>query len=217
VAPDPGQWSAIANMSIARMRHQAVSLSPSRVMACGGLQSGSLATKTCEIFDSLTFLWSPTCDMTTPRSEFTMPLVPALDNSLAVGGYLPGASVVGLSSTEIGGCDHDKCATGAALKSGYGSCVASICAADPYCCSTAWDGLCVSEARTNCGSLRCSESDGACAHSLCSAGGSLASGCDSAKANCSATICATDSYCCTTAWDFLCIQEVSTLCGKTCY
>jgi hypothetical protein len=225
VFPDPGLWSPVFDMSVARMRHEAVNLSPSRVMACGGLQTGSIANKSCEIFDSFTFQWSPpppTCDMTTPRSEFTMLLVPAIDNSLAAGGYQPSTSPIWLSSAEIGGCDHDKCTIGPPLQSGFGSCVSSICASDPFCCGASggtWDSICVREARTICGSLRCPESDGTCGHSLCTAGGPLVSPCDSARANCVAAICApgVDPYCCSTAWDNFCIKEVTSVCGKSCY
>jgi hypothetical protein len=32
-----------------------------------------------------------------------------------------------------------------------GECVEAVCAEDPYCCCTAWDGMCVSEVPTFCG------------------------------------------------------------------
>lgn len=32
-----------------------------------------------------------------------------------------------------------------------GSCAAGVCASDPYCCSTAWDGICVGEYQAACG------------------------------------------------------------------
>jgi len=51
-----------------------------------------------------------------------------------------------------------------------------------------------------------------CSHSLCSTGGVLTSGCDS----CVTSICAVDSYCCSTAWDSICVGEVSSVCGQTC-
>jgi hypothetical protein len=40
--------------------------------------------------------------------------------------------------------------------------------------------------------------------------------CDSTKANCVAAICAADSFCCTTSWDNVCVNEVDTVCGKNC-
>lgn len=51
-----------------------------------------------------------------------------------------------------------------------------------------------------------------CTHDLCAAGGRLVATCDA----CAATICKADSYCCTTAWDSVCVQEVTSLCGRAC-
>jgi vibriolysin len=123
---------------------------------------------------------------------------------------------VGGSSPPPGGCSHDKCATGGSLVNGCTSCVSSICGVDPYCCSTYWDSICVGEVRTVCGSLTCAESNGSCAHGLCTAGGALVNSCDSAQANCVASICAVDSYCCTYGWDSICVGEVASVCGKNC-
>jgi hypothetical protein len=209
-SPEPGSWSAISSMSVGRMRHQAINLAPGRVMACGGLRASSTPNRSCEIFDSLTFGWSPTCDMTAPRDSFTMLVAPSISRTLAAGGYM-------LSSAELGGC-KDRCISGdVPLTSSPGSCEASICAADSYCCTTAWDAICVREVRTICGSLGCDESDGACGHSLCKVGTSLASGCDSTRAGCVASICAADPYCCNVAWNSACINEVASVCGKSCY
>jgi hypothetical protein len=215
--PDPGSWSPIQGMSVARLRHESLNLAPGRVMVCGGLQSGSVGNKSCEIFDSFTFGWLPTCDMTTSRVSFTMPVVPSISRALAAGGraVAPGSSVQ-LSSAELGGC-KDRCTIGTdPLTSGSSSCVTSICTADPYCCTTAWDATCVREVRTICGSVGCAESDGTCTHSLCTPGIALGSTCDSAKANCVSAICAVDPYCCSTAWDNICIGKVASVCGKAC-
>lgn len=52
-----------------------------------------------------------------------------------------------------------------------------------------------------------------CAHEVCMQGAKLnAAVCDP----CAQTICAADSYCCTTAWDSVCVGEVATLCNATC-
>jgi len=110
-------------------------------------------------------------------------------------------------------CAHDKCATGSPLNaSACGSTVAAVCAADSYCCSTAWDNICVGEVFSIGGNVQCST--GSCAHPLCSTGGSLANGCDSNGVV--AAVCAADSYCCTTAWDSICVGEVGSVAGKTC-
>ena len=59
-----------------------------------------------------------------------------------------------------------------------------------------------------------------CAHSRCVTGVLLTSGCDAPAgfASCVQSICATDSFCCTTSWDSICVGEVATICGITpCY
>ncbi len=48
-----------------------------------------------------------------------------------------------------------------------------------------------------------------CDHDTCTEGAPLHPACGP----CVASICAVDSYCCETAWDSLCVQEVRTVCG----
>ncbi|NTX62648.1 hypothetical protein HUA74_18525 [Myxococcus sp. CA051A] len=111
---------------------------------------------------------------------------------------------------------HDKCTSGVPLSPASDPCVSSVCTADAYCCSSSWDSRCVGEVRTVCGSLTCSESDGTCAHSLCTPGASLVNHCDSAKADCVSAICAVDPFCCSVSWDSLCVEKVGSVCGKNC-
>jgi hypothetical protein len=126
----------------------------------------------------------------------------------------------GQTDEGCGGCSHDKCTSGSALvsgcDSGTGNCVSQVCSADPFCCSTSWDSYCVSEVRTVCKSLTCSESQGNCTHTLCTNSTALVDGCDSTKANCVATICAYDSWCCTNSWDSICVGEVQSECSYNC-
>src|SRR5207248_11262492 len=42
-------------------------------------------------------------------------------------------------------CAHPLCSTGGPETGGCDSCANQICSVDPYCCSVAWDGICVSE------------------------------------------------------------------------
>ena len=56
------------------------------------------------------------------------------------------------------GCDancqvecHDDCANGLPLVPRCDTCVASICAADAYCCNVHWDDICVGETTSLCG------------------------------------------------------------------
>lgn len=52
-----------------------------------------------------------------------------------------------------------------------------------------------------------------CAHPLCQQGAKLnPAACDP----CVAQICAVDSYCCSTAWDSICVGEVASVCALTC-
>jgi Notch-like protein len=107
-----------------------------------------------------------------------------------------------------GTCAHDKCVTGAALVSGCEPCVTQICNADPYCCTTDWDILCVDQVPTVCGQS-CS---GICSHDKCVTGAKLTSGCDP----CVTQICNVDPYCCNNEWDSVCVGQVSSVCGQSC-
>ncbi len=48
-------------------------------------------------------------------------------------------------------CAHPICMTGVALVNGCDPCVTQICAVDPFCCNTSWDGICVGEVGSVCG------------------------------------------------------------------
>jgi hypothetical protein len=107
-------------------------------------------------------------------------------------------------------CAHPICSMGSRLVSGCDPCATQICASDSYCCATAWDSICVGEV-----SSICQQSCGGatvCAHAVCAAGAALQSACDP----CAAKICASDSYCCSTSWDSVCVGEVASICGQTC-
>jgi len=54
---------------------------------------------------------------------------------------------------------------------------------------------------------------GTCDHDVCTSGGPLGADCDP----CAAAVCEADAYCCATAWDTTCINEVAQHCeGMTC-
>jgi len=71
-------------------------------------------------------------------------------------------------------------------------------------------GTCSGGATCNNGT--CTGGGGTCAHPICSTGDVLDGSCDA----CAASICAVDSYCCDTAWDSICVGEVSSVCHQTC-
>ena len=84
-----------------------------------------------------------------------------------------------------------------------GSCCTLVCAADPFCCTTSWDALCVSgaiELCPNCGDAE----TGSCY--LVHAGRF----CD--NATCCDAVCAVDAYCCNVSWDYLCANAAVASC-----
>jgi hypothetical protein len=53
----------------------------------------------------------------------------------------------------------------------------------------------------------------ACAHDVCEEGGNLDANCDD---SCAGQVCAADDYCCSNAWDDLCVKAVADICGRGC-
>lgn len=51
-----------------------------------------------------------------------------------------------------------------------------------------------------------------CVHDKCVTGAPLTADCDT----CVASICALDSFCCSTFWDGICVNEVASICNETC-
>jgi hypothetical protein len=112
-------------------------------------------------------------------------------------------------------------------------CCALVCSADSFCCSTAWDGLCVSQAFSFCGFPKCEYScegtpenepcgldlNGGCnvsqggTSNCCVANGGV--GCD--DLTCQDAVCAADSFCCTTSWDGICADEANLFCPDICF
>ena len=83
-------------------------------------------------------------------------------------------------------------------------CCEQICAADPYCCDTAWDTICANAANTD-----CNGGGGGGGGDCCIANGSP--GCEDAE--CVDQICAADPYCCNTEWDQICADAAITECA----
>jgi len=53
--------------------------------------------------------------------------------------------------THATNCSHDPCVQGASLVGSCNACVQSVCNGDSYCCTTAWDDICVGEIPFFCG------------------------------------------------------------------
>jgi hypothetical protein len=107
--------------------------------------------------------------------------------------------------------DHDCCTVGGPGCTDL-KCCEAVCAVDSFCCNTAWDALCVGQVFDICG-IEC-PGNPACAaadHDCCTQGGP---GCTDLA--CCEIVCAADSFCCTTAWDSLCVSGAINLCGIEC-
>jgi hypothetical protein len=117
-------------------------------------------------------------------------------------------------------CQQDPTCCGAGEESGWSvacqklalqlcqqdPCVAAVCKDLPACCSSGFNATCVAQAQTLC-NTPCD-----CSHGICEAGDALKAGCEP----CAAAVCATDPYCCDTAWDGICVAEVASVCGIVC-
>ncbi|MBL9118856.1 MAG: hypothetical protein JNL80_02940 [Phycisphaerae bacterium] len=109
---------------------------------------------------------------------------------------------------------HDCCTTGMAGCTD-GAIERCVCAADPYCCETAWDVACVALATSTCkagcsGVPTCGAGDAG----DCSVARALPF-CDDAA--CCLAVCQIDPFCCESAWDELCVDEAATICfGASC-
>jgi hypothetical protein len=81
---------------------------------------------------------NPTCE----------PLGAACDGEQAncCSGFCTPLNVCGTPS-----CGHDVCTPGAPLSETCSACVDMVCSEQPSCCSTGWNGLCVSLANVTCG------------------------------------------------------------------
>jgi hypothetical protein len=113
-------------------------------------------------------------------------------------------------------CAHPRCTEGTNLFAGCDTCVTTICAADSYCCDTAWDSICVGRVLSDCGLATCADNGSSCPHDVCTTGSKLVNGCDSAGNNCVASVCDLDPYCCDVEWDDFCRSTVEIACGATC-
>jgi hypothetical protein len=66
----------------------------------------------------------------------------------------------GLPAT--GACDHDTCTPGTALNlscEAPSTCVAQVCAKDPYCCTVQWDEACKTDVDLHCTDKTCEHND----------------------------------------------------------
>lgn len=85
-----------------------------------------------------------------------------------------GANTTSTSSGSGGAspaCDHDVCSDGGPLKTSCNACSAAVCAADPFCCTTAWDEICIGQTGDHCAGDPCGVAGTSAASSSASGGG----------------------------------------------
>ncbi len=83
------------------------------------------------------------------------------------------------------------------------ACCDSVCSADPFCCNTQWDGVCVDEAFVQCAGCG-TETAGSCyvSHTTPAC----------ADQSCCTDVCNADVFCCDNHWDSICANEATTMC-----
>jgi V8-like Glu-specific endopeptidase len=82
-------------------------------------------------------------------------------------------------------------------------CCVSVCESDPWCCTVAWDSICVGEAWNLC--TVCGDPEtGSCGQAH------IGPGCSDVA--CCANVCSVDAFCCDTRWDVLCAMTADSLC-----
>lgn len=111
-----------------------------------------------------------------------------------------------------GTCDHDVCTEGTPLDPSCGTCAASICELDDFCCNNTWDDVCVGHVEENCAGGCGGGGGGGNCHDQCEAGAAMDASCNA----CVSAICADDPFCCQTEWDDVCVGHVETACDGAC-
>ena len=119
------------------------------------------------------------------------------------------------------GCNVDACANGSgdcttpsptgAPGCGDATCCAATCILDPFCCDVTWDEVCAGEAQSICkgggGFAACAEGAGSCGVPDTTPGCGV---------DCCNKVCETNSYCCLTEWDTICVEKAESMCFLTC-
>jgi hypothetical protein len=98
-------------------------------------------------------------------------------------------------------CGNDVCENGESCDDCPGDCGA---------CPECGDGACNGD--ETCGSCESDCGECVCDHPLCEAGAALDKICDP----CVTSICDADPFCCNIEWDFICVEQVTTVCDQTC-
>ncbi|MEX1368891.1 MAG: hypothetical protein AB1Z98_37545 [Nannocystaceae bacterium] len=119
----------------------------------------------------------------------------------------------GLAANDCDGCgppNEDCCTVQASPGCTDPGIQACVCAEDPYCCSTQWDGVCVGLVGSTLCDSACvpDDADGPC----CAANGTPGCEVDSVET----CVCTADPFCCDTEWDAMCVDTIATSGCGTC-
>jgi len=171
--------------------------------------AGAEAEITAAAFDATdTLIGSTTIPINTSLQTLTLDSPGAIRVEISSNGS--SGLLDDLFFTQADPCAHALCDTGAPLDYTCDACATKICAEDPFCCQSAWDGFCTGAVGETCGVPDCPVP--ACTHSICQAGDALVSGCDP----CVTTVCDADPTCCSEGWGTACLLKTISLCSSGC-
>ena len=131
-----------------------------------------------------------------------------LDVAGELGACLPCANPLSECGGGGGGgsgmCDHNVCTVGSPLDGDCDDCAELVCDEDSFCCNNTWDQDCIDLADDVCNGI-CSSGDPCQQHDACTEGVALLASCN----QCTADVCAADSFCCNSAWDDVCVAHAT--------
>ncbi|NNC01667.1 hypothetical protein HJC10_02200 [Corallococcus exiguus] len=150
-SPATSTWSTVGTLTQSRVDHPTVALANGKVLFLGGTtynaQGNMQALASIEVFDS-----SATCTPTTcaAQGKTCGAISDGCGGTLTCGTCSAGQACSASNVCVAASCTHNVCTTGSSLNKDCNSCTFSVCNRDPYCCTTAWDSICVSEANSWC-------------------------------------------------------------------
>jgi hypothetical protein len=179
------------------------------LQSCGQNSGGGMGNGTCThdvqtVGDALTNSCSPCADTVCQADPF------CCDTANDPGAW--DQLCIDQATQLCASCAHDACTVGDKLDPSCNTCVTSVCGADPFCCQSTWDSVCVTQAQDTNTHPSCVNSCGGCGHSECTAGGALSLGCST----CVDDVCGNDPFCCNTDWDSQCVTEAEQSNACTC-
>ncbi|HEY5957179.1 MAG TPA: kelch repeat-containing protein, partial [Polyangiaceae bacterium] len=237
--PSAKTWTQLAPPAQPRRGQRAVRLQGDKVLILGGeivQNNTSVNTNLSEVFDYQTKTFSPIAStfamgvssglvreipggavafwLTSNTFSYYQQAtdtwsIQALSGAPAAAEVLPNSTILVVEQAKT---------TAEIVTAGNSTCLPTTCAALGKNCGVVSDGC---NGTLNCGSCAsgqtcaqntCTTTVDACSHSPCSSGAKLVASCNT----CAQTVCGTDSYCCNSAWDSICVSEAKSMCGATC-